>query len=83
MILIQDACAIHYASVACWRLLGSLAPSVAYMKLLEGQHTNSERSLTQSEILHTLRWVPRMANEKYRPWIRVRISLVKLFTEIF
>ncbi|XP_033643062.1 E3 ubiquitin-protein ligase UBR4-like [Asterias rubens] len=74
----MDACAIHYASVVCWRLLGSLAPSVAYMKLLEGQHTNSERSLTQSEILHTLRWVPRMANEKYRPWIRDHLSEQRL-----
>ncbi|XP_022084216.1 E3 ubiquitin-protein ligase UBR4-like isoform X1 [Acanthaster planci] len=73
-----DACAIHYTSVVSWRLLGSLAPSVAYMKLLEGQHTDSERSLTPSEILHTLRWVPRMANDKYRVWIRDHLSEQRL-----
>ena len=44
---------------------------MAYMKLLEGQHTESERSLSQSEVLHTLRWVPRMGSEKFKPWIKV------------
>ena len=62
---------MHYTRVVCWRLLGCLPPSVAYMKLLEGQHNETERALTQSEVLHTLRWVPRMGSEKFKPWIKV------------
>lgn len=66
-----EGCAIHYAATTVWRLLGRMAPSVAYIKLLEGQHCDSERPLTQHEVLHSLRWVPRMSSTKYKAWIKV------------
>lgn len=68
----MDGCSIHYTASVCWRLLGQMAPSVAYIKLLEGQHCDSERPLTQHEVLHSLRWVPRMPSAKYKTWIKVR-----------
>ncbi|XP_071821604.1 E3 ubiquitin-protein ligase UBR4-like isoform X2 [Apostichopus japonicus] len=63
------ACAMHYAQLITWRILGYLAPSVAYLKLLEGQHQGKERVLSTREVIHTMRWVPRLTSEKYKPWI--------------
>uniref|UniRef100_A0ABM0M5B5 E3 ubiquitin-protein ligase UBR4-like n=1 Tax=Saccoglossus kowalevskii TaxID=10224 RepID=A0ABM0M5B5_SACKO len=66
-----DVCSIQYNFIMCWRLLSDLPPSVAYMKLLESQTGVSERSLTHSEILHTIRWVPRLGNNTYSSWIKL------------
>lgn len=62
---------MHYAQLITWRILGYLAPSVAYLKLLEGQHQGKERVLSTREVIHTMRWVPRLTSEKYKPWIMV------------
>ena len=63
----QDASAMHYHFLLVWRLLACLPPSVAYVDTLAA----STISMGNGYILHTLRWVPRLAHKVFAPWLKV------------
>jgi len=67
-----DAAAVQYHMTVCWRLLGCLPPSAAFVKRLDTSSRRLEMSshpLQLSEgpmLLHTIRWVPRLPHKSFQ-----------------
>ncbi|XP_076455251.1 E3 ubiquitin-protein ligase UBR4-like isoform X3 [Babylonia areolata] len=61
-----DASAMHYHFLLVWRLLACLPPSVSYVDKV-GAGTAPAGS---GFILHTLRWIPRLAHKAFIPWVK-------------
>ncbi|KAI0242917.1 E3 ubiquitin-protein ligase UBR4 [Lamellibrachia satsuma] len=65
-LVLLDACSLHYHFVLMSRLLGCLPPSVRYLQQLESNSLPPK----DSHILHTLRWVPRLAHKAFQGWAK-------------
>lgn len=67
-----DAAAVQYHMNICWRLLGCLPPSAAFVKRLEmssGRFETSSHPPRLSDgslLLHTIRWVPRLPHKAFQ-----------------
>jgi len=57
---------MQYHFVICWRLLGCLPPSLKFLHDLE-----SGKPPVKDSVLHTLRWVPRLAHKTFQVWTKV------------
>jgi len=60
-----DAAAVRYHMTICWRLLGCLPPSAAFVKRLETSGHFSRIS-DGPLLLHTIRWVPRLPHKAFQ-----------------
>ena len=49
-----------------WRLLACLPPSIPYLRSLE----SGSLQLEPAELLHTLRWAPRLGQKAFTGWIK-------------
>jgi len=68
-----DAAAVQYHMTICWRLLGCLPPSVAFVKRLELSSSRRLEILSHPRqlsdgpmLLHTIRWVPRLPHKSFQ-----------------
>jgi len=67
-----DAAAVQYHMTICWRLLGHLPPSAAFVKRLEMSGRRFETLARPSQLsdgpmlLHTIRWVPRLPHKAFQ-----------------
>ncbi|KAK7478490.1 hypothetical protein BaRGS_00030249, partial [Batillaria attramentaria] len=61
-----DASAMHYHFLLVWRLLACLPPSVDYIDTLAARTF----AMGGGHVLHTLRWVPRIAHKVYSVWVK-------------
>lgn len=68
VVLFQAASSVQYNFLICWRLLSCLAPSVAYMQVLD----SGNLQLKDAYILHTLRCTPRFSHKSFSGWIKVQ-----------
>ncbi|ELU10961.1 hypothetical protein CAPTEDRAFT_154354 [Capitella teleta] len=66
-----DACCMQYHLLVCWRLLGSLPPSIQFLQDIESE----DHPMDDSHILHSLRWLPRLNHKAFKGW--AKDSLVK------
>ena len=60
-----DAAAVQYHVTICWRLLGCLPPSAAFLKRLETSG-GPPRLADGPMLLHTVRWVPRLPHKAFQ-----------------
>lgn len=60
-----DAAAVQYHMTICWRLLGCLPPSAAFVKHLEMSDCPPQLS-DGPMLLHTIRWVPRLPHKAFQ-----------------
>lgn len=60
-----DAAAVQYHMTICWRLLGCLPPSAAFVKRLETL-SHLSRISDGPLLLHTIRWVPRLPHKAFQ-----------------
>ncbi|KAL8608129.1 hypothetical protein ACOMHN_016584 [Nucella lapillus] len=61
-----DASAMHYHFLLVWRLLACLPPAVQYLDRLGSGAVAADSGF----ILHTMRWVPRLAHKAFASWIK-------------
>ncbi|XP_071948294.1 E3 ubiquitin-protein ligase UBR4-like isoform X1 [Antedon mediterranea] len=66
----MESSTLHYSFVVCWRLLGNLPPSVGFIKLLESQAKGKDQPMSLTEIQQSLRWIPRLATDVYKVWVK-------------
>ncbi|XP_064423992.1 E3 ubiquitin-protein ligase UBR4 [Latimeria chalumnae] len=66
----MEACSLQYYFLILWRILGILPPSTAYMNQL----AMNTMELSESDILHTLRWSARLRVTSYVNWIKERLA---------
>ena len=60
-----DAAAVQYHMTVCWRLLGCLPPSAAFVKRLEVSGRPPQLS-DGPLLMHTIRWVPRLPHKSFQ-----------------
>lgn len=60
-----DAAVVQYHMTVCWRLLGCLPPSAAFVILL-GMSSSSSQLSDGPMLLHTIRWVPRFPHKSFQ-----------------
>jgi len=60
-----DAAAVQYHMTICWRLLGCLPPSAAFVKRLE-MSSHLSRISNGPQLLHAIRWVPRLPHKAFQ-----------------
>ena len=70
--MLQAASSVHYHFVVTWRLLGCLPPSARYLHTLEV----GSLQVKATQMLHTLRWVPRLAHKAFSGWTKVSQDLI-------
>ena len=69
-----DAAAVQYHVTVCWRLLGCLPPSAAFIKRLETAG-HSAKLIDGPVLLHTIRWVPRLRHKSFQVSVTVTTQI--------